>query len=65
MEMTSRDHMFKGLRNLMSWSHHLAKFSGHRPVVDFRYVTTLVCHVILQDHVIVQSYDFMGRSHAK
>ena len=28
--VTSRDHVFKGLKFLIA-SHHLAKFSGHRP----------------------------------
>ena len=66
--------MFKG--NIMSsrvtlWvgapivrSHHPAKFGGQRHCGS-RYKMVLVCHVILQDHVIKGLCDFMGSSQSR
>ena len=42
-------------------SHHLTMFGGHRHY-DSGDGWALVCHVILQDHVIKVSYDFRVRS---
>ena len=41
--------------------HHPAKFGGHM-LCGCGYVTVLVCHVVLQDHAIKRSCDFMGSS---
>ena len=40
---------------------HPAKIESHRHCVN-GYVMILVCHVNLQDHVVIWSCDFMGRS---
>ena len=42
-------------------SHHPVKFTGYRHCGS-RDLIVLVCHVILQDHVIKGLRDFMGRS---
>ena len=42
-------------------SHHPAKFGVHRHCGSGD-ITILVCHVILQDHMIKESCDFRGRS---
>ena len=41
-----------------------AKMDSHRHCVT-GYIIILVCQVILQERVIIESYDFMGRSHAR
>ena len=40
-------------------SYHPAKFGGHSHFGS-KVIINLVCHVILQDHVIKVSCDFMG-----
>ena len=42
-------------------NYHPAAFGGHR-YCGSGYMMILVCHVILQDHVIKRSCDFMDRS---
>ena len=42
-------------------SHNPAKFGGHRHC-DSRDINVLVSHVILKNHMIKVSCDFMGRS---
>ena len=42
-------------------SYHPAKFGGHSHFGS-EGIMNLVCHVILQDHVIKVSYDVMGGS---
>ena len=42
-------------------SYHPAEFGGHRHFVSGD-IMILVCHVILQDHVIKGSCDFMSWS---
>ena len=41
-------------------SHQLAKFGDHRHC-DSGDIMILVCHMILQDHVIKWSFEFTGR----
>ena len=48
----------------MKISYHLAKFGSHRHFGS-EDITFLVCHVILQDHTIKGSCDFMGRGLGK
>ena len=50
--VTSRDHVFKGLRDLMGWSFsYYATFSGHRPRGSSD-TTAKIFYVTLEDHVI-------------
>ena len=44
-------------------SHHPSKFGSHWHFGG-RYIIFLVCHVILQDHAIKGSYDFLGPPHS-
>ena len=69
--MTSRDHTFKGLHDLMGGrkllivSHQLAKLSRLR-YCGSAYTMTLVFHVILQDYlIIIWSCDFIGKSRSR
>ena len=39
--------------------HHPAKCGGHR-LCGSGYIMVLVCHLILKDHIIKGSCDFMG-----
>ena len=59
--VASCEHMFKGLCEFMSGSHHLAMFGGHWSSAcgDIMYLT---CHMTLQYHVIEGSSNFMSRS---
>ena len=45
----------------MKASYHSAKFGGHQHCGSGD-IVVLVCHVILQDHMINGSCDFMSRS---
>ena len=42
-------------------SYHPAKFGGHSHSGS-GVIRNLVCHVILQDHVVTRSCDFVGES---
>ena len=53
--VTSCNHLFKWLT---SKGHHFAKFSGHRPCGSSDTAATTI-YVILQDHVIKGSGNFM------
>ena len=56
-DVTSRDHMFKGLE-FLTVSQPLAKFSGHRHCSSNDTAAKLF-YVTLQDYVIKGSEDFM------
>ena len=60
--VTLQDHVIEGSELLIAYPHP-AKFDNHRHSVN-EYIIILVCH-ILQDHVILWSCDFMGRSHLR
>ena len=57
-----RDQRFKRLyrQKPIKVSYHPAKFGGHKHC-GIGDIMILVCHVILQDHSIKGSCDFMGR----
>ena len=44
------DHRYCGIAELLIVYPHPAKIDSHRDCVN-EYITTLVCHVILPDHV--------------
>ena len=43
-------------------SHQVVTFGSHRHC-NSEDIMFLVCHMVVQDHVIKELYDFMGRSH--
>ena len=49
---------------LLILNSHPVKIDSRRHYVN-GYTTILVCHVILQDHMIVQSRDIIGRNHSR
>ena len=55
--VTSRDHVFNGLRFLIV-SHHFAKFCGHRICGSSDTAAKIVC-INLQDHLIKGSGGFI------
>ena len=62
--MTLQDHMIKGPCDIMEGS-SLLNIPTLSSLVAMGIVVvdmTLVCHVLLQDHVIIWSCDFMSRS---
>ena len=90
--VTSQDHIFNGLLDLMGWSFlqlvttlpslvntnlvvvgiqqlkyftwsKLGKIDSHGDCVN-EHIIILACHVILGDHMIIQSCDFKGRGHS-
>ena len=65
--MTLQDHMIRTERWVTLWlgapigKYHPAKFGGHMHCGSAD-VMALVCHAMLQNHVIKGSCDFMGRN---
>ena len=63
--MISQDHMTKGSSNMgkspFIVNDDPARFGGHKHYSSGD-IMTLVCHMILQVHVMKGSRDFMGRS---
>ena len=67
--MTLQEHVIKGLCEFIKGNSSLyiptlPKFGSHKHCGS-GYIMILVCHVILQDHVVMWSCDFMGRSGLK
>ena len=61
---TLQDNVIKESDDFMEGNFYPPEVESYRNCVN-GYITILICQVILQDHVIICSYDFMGRSHSR
>ena len=61
---TLQDNVIKESDDFMEGNFYPPEVDSYRNCVN-GYITILICQVILQDHVIIRSYDFMGRSHSR
>ena len=43
---------------------HSAEIDSHRHCIN-GYIINLVCHVILQDHIIIWTFDFISESYSR
>ena len=59
--MISQDHVIEGSCDFVTqWSYPFAKFGCHRHCGS-EDIMILVCHVVSQNHVIKESFDFIGK----
>ena len=64
--MTLQDYVIKGSGNFMEGNSSLYIPTLPKLIdIDNRYIIILVCSMILEDHLIIWSCDFMGRMHSR